>query len=270
LAMNLSNVFAYEIDFYQDPRAGDRFELLVEQNFIRNGDELIFNGWGRILAARYHGQRETAYGYIYKVGKEEGYYDLEGKSLVRDVLRSPLKLQRITSSFKPRRFHPILKRYKDHNGVDYGVPKGTPVMAVANGKVRSAGRLGGAGKAVILSHSKDMLTQYFHLNSFAKGVRAGASVKQGQVIGYVGKTGLATSYHLHFGMKIKGKYVNPLKQKFQPGLPIVPSLRDAFDGQVQAYNQQLDQTPVLELADSLVYDPGFLTPYLPKLARIGM
>lgn len=263
LAMKLSNLFAYEIDFFQDPRAGDSFEMLVEQNFIRQDEELVFNRWGNILAARYHGERDLYEGYYYDGLEDGGYFDEDGKSLVRAFLRSPLKLQRITSSFKKRRFHPVLKRYKAHNGVDYGVPKGTPVMAVANGRVTIAGRYGGAGIAVVLRHRNEMDTQYFHLSRIAKGVRKGAKVKQGQIIGYVGKTGLASGYHLHFGMKIRGKYVNPLRQKFQPGPAIPKKHRVAFEEQRREYEALLDRVEESAL-DPLVYDPGLMETYKPK------
>ncbi len=236
LAMMLSEVFAWDIDFYQDPREGDRFEMLVEKSFFIQDGAPVFHGYGRIWAAHYTGARGDYQAYWYEGGKTKpGYYNLAGKSLIRDVLRSPLKLRSVSSSFNPRRFHPILKRVKAHNGVDYRADRNTPVMAVASGKVVTAGRNGGAGIAVEIRHDKEMLTQYFHLNKIAAGVRRGVRVRQGQVIGYVGKTGLATSYHLHFGMKIRGKFVDPQKQKFQPGVPIRKQEMAAFKRTVDGF-----------------------------------
>lgn len=270
LAMALANVFAYELDFYQDPRAGDKFDVYAEQEFIIGEKGLVFNGWGRILAARYIGAKETFRAYLAEDGPEPGYYDQKGMSLVREFLRSPLKLQRITSTFRKGRFHPILKRYKDHNGVDYGVPTGTPVMAVANGRVLHAGRLGGAGIAVELNHKKEMLTQYFHLSRLADGLRPGNHVRQGQVIGYVGSTGYATAPHLHFGMKIRGAYVNPLSQKFQPGDPIPHAQSAAFKALVQKYDEALDGQGEERKVEPLVSEPGLMPQYLPKYSRLNM
>jgi len=255
LVAKLASVFAWDIDFYQDPRQGDRFEMLVEKRYIVRDDDLELLGWGEILSARYLGARGDHEAYLFAPSKGEvGYFDAEGKSLIRDVLRSPLRVTRITSSFKRKRFHPILKRNRPHNGVDYGAPRGTPVMVVSSGTVVRAGRWGGAGIAVVVKHKRGMETQYFHLSGIAKGVRRGARVKQGQTIGYVGKTGLASGYHLHFGMKINGRYVNPLTQKFKPGDPIPKSDRDAFAARVSVYAAALEPlepevapTPVVHL-----------------------
>jgi len=230
LALKLASVYAWDIDFYQDPRVGDRFEILVERIFIRRQERLVFHEYGSILAARYIGQRGEyeAFQFTPESG-DTGYFNEKGESLIRDVLRSPLKYQGITSSFRKGRFHPILKKYRNHNGVDYVANKNTPVRAVADGQVVTSGRHGGAGIAVEIKHRNQMLTQYFHLNKIAAGVRRGNRVRQGQIIGYVGKTGYATGYHLHFGMKIRNKYVNPLSQKFSPGEPIPKSQMPGFE-----------------------------------------
>ncbi|MCB1042819.1 MAG: peptidoglycan DD-metalloendopeptidase family protein [Acidobacteria bacterium] len=239
LAMKLARVFAWDIDFYQDPRKGDQIEILVERSYIETDDGLVFYEFGEILAARYVGARESYDAYLFE--DEDGdpaYFNAKGQSLIRDVLRSPLKFQRITSKFTNRRFHPILKKNKPHRGVDYGAPVNTPVMAVAKGKVISAGRNGGAGIAVELQHRGQMVTQYFHLNKIAKGVKRGSAVKQGQVIGYVGQTGYATAPHLHFGMKLRGKYVDPLRQKFEPGLPVPSHRMPDFTALVENLSEQ--------------------------------
>jgi len=262
LAAKMEEVFAWDIDFYQDPRVGDTFDLLVEKEFLVTEEGPVFHDYGRILAARYFGREGVREGYYFESEPGKGgYYNAAGESLIRDVLRSPLKLQRITSSYNPRRFHPILKKRRPHNGVDYGANKGTPVMAVADGAVTIAGWYGGAGRAVVLRHKNQLETQYFHLSRLGKNVRKGARVKQGQIIGYVGKTGLATSYHLHFGMKIQGRYVNPLKQKFRKGAPLPKEKMDSFQQWVDHFRNDLTpaepQSP-LRVVDAfpLFHDKG--------------
>ena len=240
LVAALEKTFAYDIDFHTDPRQGDTFEILLEEEYILTDDGAQFYGYGDILAAHYYAGRDLIEAYRFDIAGKPGYYNEKGASLIRDFLRSPLKLQNISSAFQKRRFHPILKKYRPHNGVDYAAKRNTPVMAVADGKVVTAGRYGGAGIAVELKHRNQILTQYFHLNKIASGVRKGKSVKQGQVIGYVGKTGLATSYHLHFGMKIRGRYVDPQKQRFQPGEPIAKGQMSRFRDQVRKYLQHFN------------------------------
>ena len=262
LVVKLAGVFAWDIDFYQDPRSGDTFEMIVEKRYIRGEEEPVFMEYGEILSARYEGERESFEAYRFQPTKGEvGYYNAAGKSLIRDVLRSPLKIQRVTSSFKRKRYHPVLKKYRPHNGVDYGAGRGTPVMAVAHGKVTRAGRWGGAGIAVVLAHKDKMSTQYFHLSKLGKGVRRGARVKQGQIIGYVGKTGLASGYHLHFGMKKRGRYVNPLRQKYQPGVPIAKGDKSAFAARVSIYRAALE--PRLPSVAPVVRLQSPLNPRLP-------
>ena len=258
LATKLANeIFAWDLDFYKDPRAGDRIEVLVEKRFILGDEGSVFNGYGNILAARYLSRKETFTALRFEHEGEAGYYNPEGKSLIRDVLRSPIKLQRITSRFQRNRFHPVLKKYRPHNGIDYGAAKNTPVMAVASGKVMRAGPYGGAGIAVEILHNKEILTQYFHLNRIAAGIRSGVRVSQGQTIGFVGKTGLATSHHLHFGMKIHGKYVDPLRQKFQPGKPIENAEREEFAQRSAEYLSMLEADIVTEEWQPIVRIPVF-------------
>ena len=238
LAVQVSEVFAWDIDFYMDPRVGDTFEFLVESAFVDRDGKKEFLEYRRILAGKYIGRKGEYEAFLYEDEKgEDAYYNRKGESLVRDVLRSPLKLVRITSRFKGQRFHPVLKKRRAHNGVDYGAPKNTPVMAVSDGKVIHAGWYGQAGKAVVIAHKGKMITQYFHLNSIPKTIKKGTRVRQGRVIGFVGKTGLATGYHLHFGMKINGRYVDPQRQKFQPGLPIAKSKMAGFKERVAFYER---------------------------------
>lgn len=242
LAVSLAKVFAWDVDFYKDPRKGDKIEMLVESRYYINDQGTpVFHGYGNILAARYLGATGNYEAFYFETEDgEPGYYNAEGKSLVREVLRSPLKFQRITSRFNRNRFHPVLKTRRPHRGVDYGAPRNTPVMAVASGRVVTSGRMGGAGIAVEIQHRNKILTQYFHLNKIADGVHKGARVKQGQVIGYVGKTGLASGYHLHYGMKINGSYVDPLQQKFPPSTPVPQNLKEDFRQTVMGYMVAFD------------------------------
>ncbi|MCB9398204.1 MAG: M23 family metallopeptidase [Acidobacteria bacterium] len=236
LAAKITALFAWDIDFFQDPRKGDQIEVLVETRYVNVDGNPVFHEYGAIQAARYFGARDTYQAFLFhdESGKDN-YYNEKGESVIKSMLRSPLKFERVTSRFRKDRFHPILKTKRPHNGVDYGAPLNTPVMAVADGKVLKAGRFGGAGNMVELQHRNSMQTQYMHLNKFASGVKAGARVKQGQIIGYVGKTGYATAEHLHYGMKINGRYVDPLKQKVQPGTPLAKNQRAAFTTKVQQY-----------------------------------
>jgi murein DD-endopeptidase MepM/ murein hydrolase activator NlpD len=242
LASRLAELLAWDVDFFQDPRQGDRIEILVEARFLVHGTSRQLVEYGPILHARYQG--EVAQAEAYRFERPDGkasYYNGAGENVVKSFLRSPLKFQRITSNFTRRRFHPILKVHRPHNGVDYGAPRNTPVMAVAEGTVVRAGTFGGAGKMVELAHRGQLHTEYLHLNGFGSGVRKGAKIRQGQVIGYVGKTGYATAEHLHFGMKLKGRYVDPLSQRFQPGDPLPAGRKPEFQETVAGYHGLRDK-----------------------------
>lgn len=214
----LAEIFAWQIDFAREVRSGDRWRILVEQQHA--GDKII--GWGRILAAEYEHDGELFSAALLRGsnGEELGYFDAEGKSLRRMFLKSPLKFGRISSHFSMKRFHPILKRARPHKGVDYAAPIGTPILAVGDGVVVQSGWLGGAGKAIRLRHNSTYQTAYKHLHGFASGIRVGARVRQGQVIGYVGSTGLSTGPHLHFELWDRGNFVDPLGRKFPSADPV--------------------------------------------------
>ncbi|MGB3561781.1 MAG: M23 family metallopeptidase [Thermoanaerobaculia bacterium] len=214
LAYLMSDVFQWDLDFNRDLRLGDRFEVLYEGVLL----DAEYTGPGEILAVTYDnlGKQLEAY----RFGEEPSYYDADGRPLRKMFLRSPLRYSRVTSSFSNRRFHPVLKRYQPHHGVDYGAPTGTPVQATANGVVTSAGWNGGGGKTVKVRHPNGYLTAYLHLSRFAKGVTSGRRVTQGQVIGYVGSTGLATASHLDYRIQHDGKWINPQSLKSAPAEPI--------------------------------------------------
>jgi murein DD-endopeptidase MepM/ murein hydrolase activator NlpD len=207
LAVNLAEIFAWEIDFIRDVHPGDSFTLLVEKRF-REG---AFKGYGRILAAEFHNQgaRFDAYAYRDADGVPH-YYNGKGESVKRAFLKTPLSFTRISSPFSNSRLHPILHVRRTHPAVDYAAPAGTPVKAVGNGVVTFKGRGEGAGNYVALRHGNNYETMYLHLSGFAKGLEKGKKVFQGEVIGFVGSTGHATGPHLDFRMKKGGAYINPL------------------------------------------------------------
>ena len=228
LAMSMAEVFAGEIDFNTELQPGDRFALFYER-FVRDGVHVTY---GDVLAASFHNDGRDLTAYRYEVsGEEPAYYDAEGRSLKRQFLKSPLPFEpRITSRFSYRRLHPVLGTHRAHLGVDYGAPTGTRVIAVAGGTVVSAGRSGGSGNMVRLRHTNGYETYYLHLSRFARGIRSGVRVMQGQVIGYVGSTGLATGPHLDYRIRKNGTFVNPLIEirNTPPGDPVPPDQMPAF------------------------------------------
>jgi murein DD-endopeptidase MepM/ murein hydrolase activator NlpD len=233
LSLALADIFASDVDFNTELQPGDRFELTVAKLYRKNDE---FTGYGPILAAELHndGRRLRAIRFEPSVGSP-GYFDEEGRSLRKFFLRSPLKFEPVvTSGFSRRRFHPVLHQYRAHQGVDYRAPTGAPVVAVSSGTVVFAGINGGNGRMVHLRHGNGFESQYLHLSSIS--VRRGARVSQGQLIGRVGSTGLATGPHLHYALKKNGVNINPVTahRAMPPGDPI-PSgdrlrFQEAWDG----------------------------------------
>lgn len=253
LAMSLAEIFGGQVDFESDLQLGDSFEVLFEKS-TREGE---FAGYGSILSVRLvaDGREHQAYRWVDPKTGRAAYYDENGRSLKRAILRSPLRfVPRVTSGFSRKRLHPVHRTYRAHLGVDYGAAHGSPVVAVAAGVVLSAGWAGGGGNQVRLKHSGALETYYLHLSRFAKGVRAGARVDQGQVIGYVGSTGTATGPHLDYRLKKNGVFVNPLVEhrKQPPGEPIAAALLDSFRAQRDGMLGQLSAT--------LAADPARATP----------
>lgn len=222
LALDLADLFAWDIDFYADLRKNDSFKILFEKRYLDG--QLV--GYGNILAAEFTNQGQTfhAFRYTYSDTKESDYYDLEGRSLRKTFMKSPIRYSRITSRFSYNRLHPIRKVYRPHYGVDYAARIGTPVQATADGTVIFAGRKGASGRMIGIRHSHKYETQYLHLRGFARGIKKGVKVEEGQEIGYVGSSGESTGPHLDYRIKENGKYINPLK--FNP--PPVNPLRSGF------------------------------------------
>jgi murein DD-endopeptidase MepM/ murein hydrolase activator NlpD len=217
LAVMLADIFAYDIDFIRDIRAGDSFQVLVEKRF-RDGKS---GGYGRILGATFTNQGETYTAFLFKDGKNPpSYYTADGKALRKVFLKAPLAFSRISSGFTMKRFHPITKTWKAHPAIDYAAPTGTPIMAIGDGTIIKIGRAGGNGNHIKLRHSNGIESLYLHMSRFAKGMSQGKRVVQGQVIGYVGSTGLATGPHLCFRMYKNGSPLNPSKIKTAPATPV--------------------------------------------------
>lgn len=208
LAIALANVFASEINFISDLREGDAFEVLVEKRFRHDA----FEGYGRVLGAKFTNQNKqhTAYLFHNERGRET-YYNAEGDNLHRELLKAPLSFLRVTSRYSMARRHPVFGNTRPHQGIDYGAPTGTPIMAVGDGVITNIGRAGGYGKQVIIRHDNGLESLYGHMSRFAKSMKNGKRVRQGQTIGYVGATGTATGPHLDFRIRKQGQFVNPDK-----------------------------------------------------------
>ena len=206
--MELAEIFAYDIDFYLDIKRGDSFKVMYEEYYV-DGEKV---GNGPILAAEFINQDKTYQVVRYK-GKDGAsqYYTPDGLTLRKAFLRSPVEYARISSHFNLSRKHPILHKIRAHKGVDYAAPRGTPIRASGDGKIVQLGRLGGYGNAIEIQHNSKYRTLYAHMNGFAKNLKNGARVEQGQIIGYVGSTGLASGPHLHYEFKVNGTQKDPVK-----------------------------------------------------------
>lgn len=212
LTISFADILAWEVDFYKDVREGDRFKVVVEK--IYKGNEFI--KYGQIHAVEYQGREKTVRG----IGYRGDYFHENGTSLRKAFLKSPLRFNRISSRFSLARRHPILGGVRPHLGVDYGAPPGTPVWAVADGTIATCGWNGGYGRQVILRHMNGYMTYYGHLSHFGSEIRLHQRVRQKQIIGYVGSTGLSTGPHLDYRLAKEGQFRNPLRERFPEGIPI--------------------------------------------------
>ena len=247
LTMDMASVFGYDVDFAQDIRQGDEFDVIYEQKVV-NGKAV---GNGPILSARFtnRGKTYTAVRYTNKQGNSS-YYTADGNSMRKAFIRTPVDFARISSKFSMGRKHPILNKIRAHKGVDYAAPRGTPIKAAGDGKVLLAGRRGGYGNTVIIQHGNTYRTLYGHMQGFAKGVKTGGTVKQGQVIGYIGTTGLSTGPHLHYEFQVNGVHVDPLGQKVAMADPISKGERGRFLAQSQPLMARMDQEKSTQLASA--------------------
>lgn len=236
LALMLSDVYAWQIDFF-DIKDGDSFKVLYDVAFIDDTTQLNISS---IEGAIFTHQGKDFVAIPFTQDSVFEYFDEEGNSLRKAFLKAPLDFFRITSRFTNARFHPILKRYRAHHGVDYAAPTGTPVRSIGAGTVIAKGYEGGGGNFLKIQHNSVYTTTYMHLSRFAKGIQKGSRVQQGEVVAYVGSTGLSTGPHLDFRVHKNNQPINPLQMEAPPSLPVKPELRDSFALAKQRMTAQLD------------------------------
>lgn len=241
IAVQMAEIFSADIDFHRDLRKGDRFTLVYEMQYYRGQPARS----GRILSAEFVNDGKTHQAFYYEQDGKGSYYSADGKSRKKAFLRSPLEFSRVTSGFSMR-FHPILKEWRAHKGVDYGAPTGTKVRSTGDGVVDFVGKQGGYGNLIVVSHAGKYQTAYGHLNGFASGLRKGSRISQGDIIGYVGKTGWATGPHLHYEFRVQGKAINPMSIAVPTALPLGASHYPIFKTQAKeqlALLQMLKDVP---------------------------
>lgn len=235
LAVKMADIYAWTIDFFGIQK-NDRFELLYERKYI-DGQPV---GVGKVLSARFDHAGKEHYAVYFEQNGQGDYFDLEGQSLRRAFLKAPLKYSRVSSHFSHGRYHPILKYVRPHHGVDYAAPAGTPVYSIGHGVVTRKGfQAGGAGNFLYIKHNATYTTAYMHLQKFAPGIQQGTRMSQGQLIGYVGSTGLSTGPHLDFRFFKNGQPVDPLKVESPPALPVEQKYIEQFRQIAQEQKQAL-------------------------------
>jgi len=236
LAMEMSEIYAWSIDFYRIQK-GDRFKVIFTEKWVE--DTRV--GIGAIEACFFEHHKENFYAFPFEQDQVIDFFDENAKSLRKAFLKSPLKFGRISSSFTMRRYHPVQKRWKAHLGTDYAAPTGTPILAVGDGKVIEARYKKFNGNYVKIKHNGTYTTQYLHMSKFASGVRSGKFVRQGDIIGYVGSTGLATGPHVCFRFWKNGKQVNHRTQKLPASIPVKKELLPQFTANMDTLKFQLDE-----------------------------
>ncbi len=253
LIMDLTNIFAWEVDFALNIRVGDQFTVVYEEILV--GDKVI--GAGDVLAAEFinKGHIYQAVRYQDKKGNNH-YYTPEGKSLKKAFLSTPIEFARISSYFNLRRKHPVLNRIRAHKGVDYAAKTGTRIKTTGNGVITYRGRKGGYGRVVIVQHGKRYSTLYAHLSKFRKGQRVGSRVSQGDTIGYVGQSGLATGPHLHYEFLVNGIHRNPLTVSMPKNPPITGAKLAAFKQQTQRLLVQLELAKITLVVENELQSLG--------------
>ena len=243
-------LFGWQVDFAMDLRSGDQFSIIYEELFL--DDEKVGNG--EIIAAELvvSGKKLRGIRHVDEDGSVN-YYSPDGEGIRGTFLRTPLEFGRVTSKFSNRRLHPIKKIWTAHKGVDYGAPTGTPVLATGKGRIIKAGRQNGYGKTVIIRHGRKYQTLYAHLSRYAKGIASGARVEQGDVIGYVGSTGLATGPHLHYEFRVNGVHKNPVTVQLPKSDPIPDKYKPGFLRYAAIWASELDHLSRIYLAQNETY-----------------
>ena len=237
LAMSLVEVYAWTIDFFRLQK-GDAFSVIYEEEYV---DDTVYVGLKRVVAANLTHMGNDFYSFPYEneLGFHD-YYDEEGRSLRKTFLRAPLNFTRISSRYSGRRFHPVQKRWKAHLGTDYAAPTGTPIMTTADGVIIAAQYTSANGNYVKIRHNSTYTTQYLHMSKIKPGIKNGVKVKQGDVIGYVGSTGLATGPHVCYRFWVNGKQVDPYKQKLPDAKPLTADRMDAYQSYMTRLKEELD------------------------------
>ncbi len=245
LTMELAGIFGWDIDFALDIRQGDSFTVLYEELYL-DGEKVRD---GRIIAAEFINQGKPFQAIYYETKKGEGdYYTPEGRSMRKAFLRTPVAFSRISSRFNLKRKHPVLNKIRAHKGVDYAAATGTPIKATGDGKVIHKGTKGGYGRTVIIQNGSRYTTLFAHMSKYARGIRKGARVKQGQIIGYVGSSGLATGPHLHYEFRVDGAVRNPLTVKLPSAEPLPKTQLPAFTMRANQLIARLDLIKRTQLA----------------------
>lgn len=239
LALKLAEVFAWQIDFYRIQK-GDFFKVIFEEQFIGNK----FAGIGKIVSAQFNHRGNDFYAFHFEQENNSEYFDENGKSLRKAFLQAPLKFGRLSSAYSKKRFHPVLKTYRAHLGTDYAAPTGTPILSVGDGIVIEARYSGNNGNYVKIRHNSFYTTQYLHMSKFAKGIKAGVSVKQGQIIGYVGSTGLATGPHVCFRFWKNGTQVDHRREKFPSSHPVDQANMEQYLTMMNHLKMLIDAMPL--------------------------
>ena len=243
LGAKIGDIFAWDIDFFTDVHKNDYFRFIYEVKTRDDGLQKI----GLIIAAEFNTRGESHYAFLFE--NEEGmpdYYNYDGKSLRKQLLKAPLSYTRISSNFSRRRYHPVLHHYSPHLGIDYAAPTGTPVQATGDGTVMVAARTKANGKYVKIRHNNNYISYYLHFSRFGKGIKSGVKVKQGQVIGYVGSTGYSTGPHLDYRVKKNGRFVNPRSLKLPPAKPVSEANMASFNVLRERLVASLTRIPIMD------------------------
>jgi len=236
VANQMAEIFGGDIDFHRDLRKGDKFTVVYEMTYS-NGEAVRS---GRILAAEFINQGHAYRAVYFQTSSTTGdYYSADGKSVHKAFLRSPIEFSRISSGFSTSRFHPVLNKWRAHKGVDYAAPIGTKVKATSDGMVAFVGQQGGYGNVIMINHQGRYTTVYGHLSKFAPGIHRGQRVSQGEIIGNVGMTGLASGPHLHYEFKIDGTQRDPLRVALPDAAPISAAQKTAFQDGTRELNERL-------------------------------
>jgi len=253
LANDFSEIFAWDLDFSRSVRTGDEFRVLYERLYLDDADDgEVYVGPGRILAARFDGAAGDFSAFYFEPEKGHGgYYRPDGRSVERQFLQAPLRYSRISSSYTSARRHPILKITRPHHGIDYAAPVGTPLWAVADGKIIYRGWAGGFGNLVKIRHSNGYVSYYAHLSRFASGLAVGSAVQQKQVIGYVGSSGLATGPHVCFRVAKDGHFVNPARLQIPLGVPVPRDRQHIFETTRDVLLTELEGGPLVAVGEAL-------------------